>query len=125
VLGLEFNLANVWALPLIVGAAAEYGLNVTLRQREVAGAGRTILPMSTVMAVLLNGLTTMSGFGSLMVARHQGIFSLGCLLTIGAATGLLSSLIVLPVLLRRFDPRVGAARRECGVSRSPSRGRVS
>ena len=29
--GLPFNLANVWALPLIVGASAEYGLNVTLR----------------------------------------------------------------------------------------------
>jgi len=103
VVGLPFNLANVWALPLIVGAAAEYGLNVTLRYREGSAAGRAALPASVVMAVLLNGLTNVSGFGSLMVARHQGMFGLGLLLTVGAAAGLVSSLGVLPVLLRLMD----------------------
>ncbi len=98
--GLSFNLANVWALPLIVGAAAEFGLNVTLRYREGRGDGRAALPRSAVMAVVLNGLTTILGFGSLMVAHHRGIFSLGCVLTVGAAAGLASSLVVLPVLLR-------------------------
>ena len=98
--GLSFNLANVWALPLIIGASAEYGLNVALRHREAMVDGGPVLARSTVMAVLLNGLTTIAGFGSLMVARHQGIFSLGLLLTVGAAAGLVASLIVLPVLLR-------------------------
>ena len=37
------------------------------------------------MAVVLNGVTTIVGFGSLMIADHQGIFGLGLLLTIGAA----------------------------------------
>jgi len=55
------------------------------------------------MAVVLNGLTTMSGFGSLMIARHQGIFGLGLLATVGAACSLAASLVVLPLLLRRFD----------------------
>ena len=84
VFGLSFNLANVWGLPLIIGAAAEYGLNVALRYREGAAEGRATLPRSTVMSVLLNGLTNVSGFGSLMVARHQGIFGLGLLLTVGS-----------------------------------------
>jgi phospholipid transport system substrate-binding protein len=57
------------------------------------------------MAVVLNGLTTMAGFGSLMIARHQGIFGLGLLLTVGAACSLAASLVVLPLLLRRFDAR--------------------
>jgi predicted RND superfamily exporter protein len=52
------------------------------------------------MAVALNGVTTMVGFGSLMIARHQGIYSLGLLLTLGSACGLLASLVVLPVILR-------------------------
>src|SRR5262249_5836537 len=95
-----FNLANVWALPLIVGAAAEYGLNVALRHRESG-----MLPAATVKAVLLNGLTTLAGFGSLMVGRHQGIFGLGLLLSIGALAGLASSLLVLPARLRlRVQP---------------------
>jgi predicted RND superfamily exporter protein len=54
------------------------------------------------MAVVLNGLPTMAGFASLMVAHHRGIFGLGLLLTIGMIASLVASLIVLPVLLRRF-----------------------
>jgi hypothetical protein len=37
------------------------------------------------MAVALNGLVMMVGFGSLMVASHRGIWSLGLVLTIGSA----------------------------------------
>jgi uncharacterized protein len=103
-LGLSFNLANVWALPLIIGASAEYGLNVALRHQEAVADGGPVLARSTVMAVLLNGLTTIAGFSSLMVARHQGIFGLGLLLTVGAVAGLAASLIVLPVLLRLLNP---------------------
>ena len=102
VFGLKFNLANVWGLPLIIGTSAEYGVNVVIRSMEGRVHGGPLLARSTVMAVTLNGLTTIAGFGSLMVAQHQGIFSLGLLLTIGASASLVSSLIVLPVLIRLF-----------------------
>ena len=103
VFGLSFNLANVWGLPLIIGSAAEFGLNITLRYREGVTSGGALYPRSTVVAVLLNGLTTIAGFGSLMVARHQGIFGLGLLLTIGTVVGLTASLVILPVLLRLVE----------------------
>ena len=48
----------------------------------------------------LNGFTTIVGFGSLMVVRHQGILGLGLLLTIGTACALVAALLVLPVVLR-------------------------
>jgi len=35
-----------------------------------------------------------------MIATHQGIFSLGLLLTLGSACGLVAALIVLPVVLK-------------------------
>jgi phospholipid transport system substrate-binding protein len=108
VFGLSFNLANVWGLPLIIGGAAEFGLNVTLRYRESVVSGGPAFPRSTVMAVVLNGLTTMAGFGSLMVAHHRGIFGLGLLLTVGVACSLAASLIVLPLLLRLVDARQAA-----------------
>jgi hypothetical protein len=66
--GLQFNLANVWGLPLIIGASAEFGLNVVLRYLEGRLHGGPLVARSTVMAVALNGITTMVGFGSLMVA---------------------------------------------------------
>jgi hypothetical protein len=112
VFGLSFNLANVWGLPLIIGASAEYGLNVMLRYREATVTGGEPFPRSGMVAVLLNGLTTMAGFGSLMVARHQGIFGLGLLLTIGTAAALASSLVLLPALLSLLDRGVAAAGRK-------------
>jgi hypothetical protein len=101
--GLEFTLANVWALPLIIGTAAEFGLNIYVRYQEGRETGGPTLARSTVKAVALNGLTTMAGFSSLMVAHHRGIFGLGFLLTVGMVASLVGSLAVLPVLLRLFS----------------------
>jgi hypothetical protein len=110
VFDLPFNLGNVFALPLIVGAAAEYGLNIVARFMESREHGGPLLARSTTTAVLVNGLTTMMGFGSLMLAAHRGIHGLGLLLTLGAASNLVAALVVLPVLLRRFGHGRGAAR---------------
>jgi hopanoid biosynthesis associated RND transporter like protein HpnN len=97
---LQFTMANVWGLPLIIGASAEFGLNVIVRYLEGRNHGGPLIARSTIMAVALNGVTTMVGFGSMMIAQHQGIFGLGLLLTIGAFCAVLASLVVLPVILR-------------------------
>jgi hypothetical protein len=101
-LDLRFNMANVWAVPLIIGIAAEFGLNIYVRFMEARDTGGPALARSTVMGVVLNGFTTIAGFASLMIARHQGIFGLGLLLTIGAGVSLVAALAVLPVLIERF-----------------------
>ena len=103
VTGLRFNLVNVWALPLIIGSAAEYGVNIVLRALESQAHGGPRLARSTVMGVTLNGLTTMAGFGSLLVAHHLGVWSLGVLLVIGSVMTLAASLVVLPTLIRLAD----------------------
>jgi hopanoid biosynthesis associated RND transporter like protein HpnN len=103
--GLKFNMGNVFGLPLILGAAAEYGLNIVLRFMEGREHGGPLIARSTMMAVLVSGLTTIVGFGSLMIADHRGIFGLGLLLTLGTATSLIAALVVLPVLLRMIAAR--------------------
>ena len=60
------------------------------------------------MGVLLNGVTTMVGFGSLMIATHQGIFSLGLLLTVGSFCGIMAALVVLPVILQLLRAQTAA-----------------
>ena len=100
-LDLKFNLGNVFGLPLILGAASEYGLNIMLRFIEDREHDAPLVARSTLMAVLVNGLTTIAGFGSLMLADHRGIFGLGLLLTLGTSVSLLAALVVLPVLLRQ------------------------
>jgi len=104
VFDLKFNLGNVFGLPLILGAAAEYGLNIVLRYMEGREHGGPLVARSTVMGVLVAGLTTMVGFGSLLLAHHRGIYGMGLLLTLGTAASLIASLIVLPVLLRFWEP---------------------
>jgi hypothetical protein len=103
-LGLKFTMGNIFGLPLILGAAAEFGLNVVLRFMEGREHGGPLIARSTIMAVLVNGLTTIVGFGSLMIADHRGIFGLGLLLSIGMVTSLIATLVVLPVLLRLTHP---------------------
>lgn len=98
--GIPFNMGNVFALPLILGAAVEFGLNVVMRYMEGREHGGPLIARSTIMAVLVNGLTTIVGFGSLMIADHRGIWGLGFVLSLGALTSLVATLIVLPVLLR-------------------------
>jgi len=108
--GLPFNLGNIFGLPLIIGSAAEYGLNLVVRYSEGRAHGGPLLARSTIMAVLVNGLTTVVGFGSLMMADHRGIFGLGLLLTLGTGAALLAALVVLPVLLQLMGPRSTPAR---------------
>jgi uncharacterized protein len=105
---LKLTLGNVFGIPLILGAATEFGSNIVLRFMEDQDHDGPLIARSTVMAVLLNGLTTIVGFGSLMLAHHQGIFGLGLLLTLGMVTSLLAALIVLPVLLRLVRRMRGA-----------------
>jgi predicted RND superfamily exporter protein len=101
---LPFHLGNVFGLPLVIGAGAEFGLNVVLRYLEGREHGDPLIARSTVMAVLVNGLTTIVGFGSLMIADHRGIFGLGLLLTLGMVATLSAALIVLPAMLRWRQP---------------------
>jgi hypothetical protein len=95
---IHFNLANLILLPLIVGYGIINGLQIVKRYQSEGRTG-SIIANSTGRAVFLSSATSMAGFGSLMVAHHRGIFSLGSLLAVGVGSVLLASLTVLPALL--------------------------
>ena len=56
--------------------------------------------------MVLATLTTIIGFGSLMVAHHAGIFSFGLLCALSVSCNLLAVFTILPLLLRivRLQP---------------------
>jgi uncharacterized protein len=97
--GLQFNLANLVVVPLIIGVGVDGGINFIRRVREEARPGWKLIGESTGQAIALYCLDSMAGFSSLLVARHYGIFSMGLLLTLAVGTVLLASLTVLPLLL--------------------------
>ncbi|MGE0826882.1 MAG: MMPL family transporter, partial [Candidatus Binatia bacterium] len=98
---LKFNLANMIVVPLIVGIGVENGIHIVHRYREEGESGATLISGSTGQSVALFSLTTMIGFGSLMLAKHQGVFSMGLLLMLAVGSVLIASLTVLPLLLFR------------------------
>ena len=95
----DFNLANSVFLPLIVGAGVEYGIIIVQRWNQ-RNANDPVLPSSTGSGVILAGLTTTIGFGSLTVAAHQGIYSLGLLSTIGSLSVVAAAVVLLPAVLQ-------------------------
>ena len=96
----SFNLANLVILPLIIGIGVVNGVHMVHRYREETDKSVNILSRSTGKGVVLSSLTTMIGFGSLMIADYQGIYSLGLVLTLGVGCCLLASITVLPSILR-------------------------
>ncbi len=102
--GVNLNLANTIFLPLIVGAGVEYGIIIIQRYRQSGtSAGGTILPVSTARGIILAGLTTTVGFGSLTISAHQGIHSLGLLAAVGSLCIVAAAVFFLPPLLQLWD----------------------
>jgi len=99
--GVDFNLANSIFLPLIVGAGIEYGIIIVQRWRQVESEnGDIVLPFSTGKGIILAGLTTTIGFGSLTISDHQGVYSLGLLATIGSISILAAAIFLIPSILQ-------------------------
>jgi hypothetical protein len=96
-LGIPLNPANMIVLPLILGIGIDDGVHVV--HDFCSHVGRYRLASSTAAAVVFTSATTMVGFGSLMFATHQGLRSLGQVMTLGVVCCLISSLLALPSFL--------------------------
>jgi hypothetical protein len=101
---ISFNAANMIVLPLIMGIGIDYGVHI-IHDYSALGTARFRLSNSTTLAVLLTSLTTMVGFGSMGIADHRGLQSLGIVLLLGVGLCLLNSWFSLPALLHYLGPR--------------------
>jgi len=103
-LNIPLNLANVVALPLVLGLGIAFGIYLVLRKREGISIAQ-VLRSSTSKAVLFSAMTTMASFGALGFSRHQGMASLGILLVLTLTLALLCALVVLPALIGELEAR--------------------
>lgn len=101
--GIDLNPANLIVLPLILGIGVDDGVHVLHGYRLQKGPYETA--PSTINAVTLTSLTTMVGFGSMVVAAHQGLVTLGLVLVIGVGSCLFISLVLLPAVLTLIPRR--------------------
>ncbi len=97
--GISFNSANVIVLPLVLGIAVDSGIYLINRYRREDETPRQVVLSSTGVGVFLNTLTIMASFGALMIARHQGVFSIGAVMCLGMVACQIAFIVVLPAVL--------------------------
>ena len=100
-LGLTLNPLNLIALPLMFAIGIDNGIYLVADCRQQIAAGKKTFEPSgaTLSSVMVTSLTSIVGFGSLTIASHYGMFSIGILLSLGVASSLLVSLFLMPPIL--------------------------
>ncbi|WP_136523363.1 MMPL family transporter [Geomonas ferrireducens] len=99
IFGISFNSANIIVMPLVLGIAVDSGIYIINRYRREEGSAGSVILSSTGVGVLLNTLTIMASFGALMVARHQGVFSIGAVMSLGMVACQIAFMVTLPAVL--------------------------
>ncbi len=100
--GISFNLANFFAIPILIAIGVDGGVHFLARWSELKN-GERLYYTSTPVAVGLSFCTTMIGFGGLLLAHHRGMESLGSIMVTGSATCLIGCLFVLPAVFRIIE----------------------
>lgn len=100
-LDLTFNVANIVALPLVLGIGIAFGVHMLHRLREDEDERPTLdtVVRGTGGAIGVAATTTMVGFAALTLSPYGGMISLGATMVLGIGSCLLATLIVLPALL--------------------------
>lgn len=100
--GLSFNLANFFAIPVLIAIGVDGGVHFLARWKELS-EGERLYHTSTPVAVGLSFCTTMIGFGGLLLAHHRGLASLGGIMVTGSATCLVGCMVILPAVFRLIE----------------------
>lgn len=98
-LGMMLTFVNVMGIPMIVGIGIDDGVHLLHRYRYEGFNQTKLVLKSTGKAILVTSLTTMVGFGSLMIAKYRGFISLGALLVLGVAACFLTTILILPAIV--------------------------
>jgi uncharacterized protein len=111
-IGAKMNLANIVAVPLLVGIDVDYGIFlISVARRSGSRAELLANASATGLAVVVCAAATVLGFGSLAFTSVPAVRSLGWAVAIGVTSCAIASLFfLLPLLLRmrRFNIRPAA-----------------
>jgi predicted RND superfamily exporter protein len=103
----KINFANFIAFPITFGIGVDYSVNVMARYSQGSAKDVVDAVRSTGGAVALCSLTTIIGYGSLLLAKNNALFLFGVVAVLGEIACLTTAIVVLPavlMLLRRGRP---------------------
>jgi predicted RND superfamily exporter protein len=99
--GIPLNAANFIAIPLLLGVGVDNAVHILhpwmrgVPLNEVLGcSGRPIT---------MNAMTSTLGFGGLLFAEHQGLYSLGWAMAVGVIWCMVATFLLLPGILSLYD----------------------
>ncbi len=102
---IPLTIVNVMGFPLILGIGIDDGVHI-IHRYQIEGKGSLPYVLSSIgKAIFLTSLTTLLGFGSLMLSRYRGYAGLGELLAIGIGFCFVLSVTLLPTLLKLLYER--------------------
>jgi len=92
------NFANIIALPLLLGLGVDNGIHMVEKLHHSLSEEQNIYQSSTARAMFYGALTTASSFAGLAFSPHQGIASMGLIITMGIFWIMVCTFVVLPAL---------------------------
>lgn len=104
-LDLKFNFINVGIIALILGMGIDYGVHFTHRFLQEGSVEIAI--SKTGRAIIVSALTTMAGFGAVMLAKFKGLCSMGEALLVGIGMCLITSFVGSGVILSFYQKMRG------------------
>ena len=93
------NFANFVVLPITFGISADYAINVLRRYGNPSARASIHELAQTCGAVALCSTTTIIGFGSLLAAKSNALYSFGVFSVAGEVTMLATATLLLPTVL--------------------------
>lgn len=96
--GLKVHFLDFVALPITLGLGVDYAINLASRAEETGSAAEALRTSGTAVAVC--SLTTVIGYGSLLVNDNLAIRGFGLASLVGELTCLFAAFLVVPILLR-------------------------
>ncbi len=111
-LGLPIDLMNSIFVIFVIGVGEDYAVFLVTSKLD-EWRGRTGMTAVNSASVLISALTTIFGFGVMVIANHPVLFSMGVTVLIGMGFAFVATLIIVPIsmdLLLFKTPPCGAPR---------------
>jgi len=104
-MGIDLNFMNLVVFTMVVGVGVDYGVHILHRSSESGMSQFETGLVQVSKGVVLAVLTTLVGFGSLVLSGYPGLQSMGLVALMGVGFSALIALTLLPVLLRKRLPK--------------------
>jgi hypothetical protein len=111
-LGIRVNFLDFVALPITLGIGVDYAINVAHRHDHEAVPDPLVTLRTSGSAVFVCSLTTIIGYGSLLVSDNLAIVGFGTASLIGEVSCVLTALILVPAILAVGPRKTRSAARE-------------